>query len=242
MYLDIKVSVKQLNRGTFYVVNDENAMYLSLYLGFALKGNYKVYYFYNTIALMGKGREILPTQSLNLQTQIEEVFKQPLCRQCLQLFPNSLLSKVYDLPNAFYVNDYEDWYLKNRIVDNTLPELFDREDIKEIVDNRVVKNLVSGVLYAKNRKELYLYLGYNKKEKRYKLIQYSYYVRGNRRTICACRFRSIANLPKLYEMQQMKKDNVFTEDDMNYIVKYPFQEDIRRLSNDFDLMVDNQKI
>ena len=47
------LKVKDLKVGTFYIFIENKAMYLSVYLAVALEGSYKVYYFYNTVALMG---------------------------------------------------------------------------------------------------------------------------------------------------------------------------------------------
>lgn len=232
MKIGDKLSVKDLKVGTFYIYLDNSAMYLSVYMGFALKGSYKVYYFYNTIALMGTYPEIYSTQTLDLQNQIDYVFSMKLERDCLKLCPNSLLSKVYDLPNAFYA-DIENWYMKNRFLDNSLPELY--SDKKDVKDTRVVKNPVKNTMYAKTNKTYYLYLGYDMYNKVYKMLEY--YLNSSLR-FCCVGYVKMKKLPKLYTVEQMYSDEQITEIEKGWIENRDYQKDIAEYGVKNNLFVD----
>lgn len=226
------LKVKDLKVGTFYIFIENKAMYLSVYLGVALQGSYKVYYFYNTVALMGDYPEIFETQTLDLQNQINYVFSKKLERGCLKLFPNSLLGKVYDLPNAFYA-DVEDWYMKNRLLDNDLPKL--NLNIEEVKEASVVKNPERNTVYARAKKTYYLYLGYDTYNKVYKMLKYSLncYHRLN-----LIGYVKMKNLPKLYTVDQMYFDKQITEEEKRRIENRDYQKDIRKYDLKENLFVD----
>ena len=233
MKIGDKLNVKDLKVGTFYIYLDNNAMYLSVYLGFALRGSYKVYYFYNTVALMGTYPEIYSTQTLDLQNQIDYVFSMQLERGCLKLCPNSLLSKVYDLPNAFYA-DVENWYMKNILLDTSLPELY--SDTKEVKDTRVIKKPVKNTVYAKTQKIYYLYLGYDSTKKVHKMLEYSLY--SNRR-FALLRYKAVKKLQKLYTIEQMYSDKQITDVDKRLIESRNYQKDIENWESVYDMSVDS---
>lgn len=233
MTIGDKVKVKDLKVGTFYILLDNGAIYLSVYLGLALKGSYKVYYFYNAVALMGEYPRIYPTQTLDLQNQINYVFSKQLEHGCIRIFPNSLLSKVYDFPNAFYA-DIENWYMKNRFLDKELPELnFDIKNINEIIDTRIVKKPVRNTLYAKTKSEYYLYLGYDSSNKVHKMLEYRlkylFYF------IC---YREVTNLPKLYTVEQMYLDKQITDKEKRLIETRDYKKDILECGLENNLFVD----
>lgn len=168
--------MKKLEVGQLGLVNWHSFIYLTVFLGFNDSSMKGYFYLLGTVVGVVKEKDIVDVDKSYLDYFMPKIVEYNMLAKLDKKYMFSsdvqVVFETYDLPKI----DMTKWYLKNRLIDNSLPEL---STSLSIWDAQYVKpkDLVVRRIYARKSSKnyyLYVYMGEHimRGEERYVLVKY----------------------------------------------------------------------